>query len=72
MGKRDSFLLADDLSLLLGSQSSLDGGENVALCFHRLLSPKFILHLISFWIHIQQSSCPGSWRAQQHGPVRPC
>ena len=27
MGKRDSFLLADDVSLLLGSQSSLDGGE---------------------------------------------
>ena len=26
MGKRDSFLLADDISLLLGSQSSLDGG----------------------------------------------
>ena len=28
MGKRDSFLLADDISLLLGSQSSLDGGEH--------------------------------------------
>ncbi len=28
MGKRDSFLLADDISLLLGSQSSLDGGED--------------------------------------------
>ncbi|CAK0784792.1 hypothetical protein CVIRNUC_007996 [Coccomyxa viridis] len=27
MGKRDSFLLADDISLLLGSQSSLDGEE---------------------------------------------
>ena len=37
MGKRDSFLLADDISLLLGSQSSLDGGEFNAIPLHCLL-----------------------------------
>jgi len=37
MGKRDSFLLADDISLLLGSQSSLDGGKFDASYLHRLL-----------------------------------
>ena len=42
MGKRDSFLLADDISLLLGSQSSLDGGEDVALRFHSLLSSNLV------------------------------
>ena len=31
MGHRDSFMLADDISTLLGSQTSLDGGAHVTL-----------------------------------------
>ena len=46
MGKRDSFLLADDISLLLGSQSSLDGGG------HFVTVPSRWTHWFKFCVYI--------------------